>query len=83
MLSSMPVGSVLQPPPIPTFVLIPTSNGVDRTTNGNHIEMTGRNNLTPEIKPNNGQQDSDQGLSNDEESILYRSMTISDNQSHY
>jgi hypothetical protein len=45
--------------------------------------MTGRN-FSPEIKPdNNGQPESDSVLSNDDESILYRSMTIADNQSHY
>jgi hypothetical protein len=80
MLSVLPASSGLQPSSIPSFVVIRTANG---TTNGSHIEMTGRN-FSPEIKPdNNGQPESDSVLSNDDESILYRSMTIADNQSHY
>jgi len=67
MLSSLPQS---QPPPaipISSFVLIPT------TTNGaDHSESGG-----PEGKPENDRP------SNGDESILYRSMTIAENQPHY
>ncbi len=78
MLSSLPQS---QPPPaipIPSFVLIPTTiNGTDHSTNGNHSESGGQDG-----KPEMNHPENDRS-SNDEESILYRSMTIAENQTHY
>ena len=84
MISTMPGSSV------PTFVLIPAS--MDRPNTGKHVEVesVGRNE-TPEVKSdlsNPGsliiQTDSDQVLASaDEDSILYRSMAIAENQAHF
>ena len=72
---------------VPTFVLIPAS--MDRQINGNHVDV--ERNQTPEVKNDLAtsggliiSNDSDQVLASaDEDSILYRSMAIADNQTHY